>query len=79
MASIADGPVGGGTGIPYMYLTPLDYTAKDLAVSIDSVISSVGTNTVWKVFRYKYRYCMEKVFTYIYEYIDIYILKKLSG
>jgi len=46
LASIADGPVGGGTGIPYMYLTPLDYTAKDLAVSIDSVISSVGTNTV---------------------------------
>ncbi|XP_018345415.1 PREDICTED: protein CREG1 [Trachymyrmex septentrionalis] len=31
LASIADGPVGGGTGIPYMYLTPLDYTAKDLA------------------------------------------------
>lgn len=34
LISIADGPVGDGTGIPYMYLTPLDYTAQDLAVSI---------------------------------------------
>ncbi|KYQ52517.1 Protein CREG1, partial [Trachymyrmex zeteki] len=31
LISIADGPVGDGTGIPYMYLTPLDYTAQDLA------------------------------------------------
>ncbi|KAG5327498.1 CREG1 protein, partial [Pseudoatta argentina] len=31
LVSIADGPVGSGTGIPYMYLTPLDYTAQDLA------------------------------------------------
>ncbi|XP_025989415.1 protein CREG1 isoform X1 [Solenopsis invicta] len=31
LISIADGPVGNGTGIPYMYLTPLDYTAQDLA------------------------------------------------
>ncbi|XP_018365661.1 PREDICTED: protein CREG1 [Trachymyrmex cornetzi] len=30
LVSIADGPIGGGTGIPYMYLTPLDYTAQDL-------------------------------------------------
>lgn len=29
--SIGDGPVGNGTGIPYMYLTPLDYTAQDVA------------------------------------------------
>ena len=32
LASIGDGPIGNGTGIPYMYLTPLDFTAKDLAV-----------------------------------------------
>ncbi|KAL0102589.1 hypothetical protein PUN28_018116 [Cardiocondyla obscurior] len=31
LVSIADGPAGNGTGIPYMYLTPLDYTAQDLA------------------------------------------------
>lgn len=37
LISIADGPVGNGTGIPYMYLTPLDYTAQDLAVSSDSM------------------------------------------
>ncbi|EZA47318.1 hypothetical protein DMN91_012951 [Ooceraea biroi] len=30
LISIGDGPVGNGTGIPYMYLTPLDFTAKDL-------------------------------------------------
>jgi len=34
LISISDGPVGNGTGIPYMYLTPLDYVAQDLAVSI---------------------------------------------
>lgn len=38
LISIADGPLGNGTGIPYMYLTPLDYTAQDLAVSNDSMI-----------------------------------------
>lgn len=31
LISIADGPVGNGTGVPYMYLTPLDYTAQDLS------------------------------------------------
>jgi len=31
LISISDGPTGNGTGIPYMYLTPLDYTAQDLA------------------------------------------------
>ncbi|KAH0947078.1 hypothetical protein HN011_010240 [Eciton burchellii] len=30
LISIADGPLANGTGIPYMYLTPLDYTAQDL-------------------------------------------------
>lgn len=33
LISISDGPIENGTGIPYMYLTPLDYTAKDLVVS----------------------------------------------
>lgn len=33
LISISDGPTGNGTGIPYMYLTPLDYTAQDLVVS----------------------------------------------
>ncbi|XP_063991579.1 protein CREG1 [Diachasmimorpha longicaudata] len=28
--SVSDGPVGNGSGIPYMYLTPLDFTTKDL-------------------------------------------------
>ncbi|XP_029174198.1 protein CREG1 [Nylanderia fulva] len=32
LISISDGPIGNGTGIPYMYLTPLDFTAQDLAV-----------------------------------------------
>ncbi|XP_012216630.1 protein CREG1 [Linepithema humile] len=31
LVSIGDGPVGNGTGIPYMYLTPLDFTAQDVA------------------------------------------------
>ncbi|XP_011861115.1 PREDICTED: protein CREG1-like [Vollenhovia emeryi] len=31
VVSIADGPVGNGTGIPYMYLTPLSFTAQDVA------------------------------------------------
>ncbi|KYM99830.1 PREDICTED: protein CREG1 [Cyphomyrmex costatus] len=31
LISIADGPIGNGNGIPYMYLTPLDFTAQDLA------------------------------------------------
>ncbi|KAL6445063.1 hypothetical protein ACFW04_002164 [Cataglyphis niger] len=31
LISIGDGPIGNGTGVPYMYLTPLDYTAQDLA------------------------------------------------
>ncbi|XP_015109233.1 protein CREG1 [Diachasma alloeum] len=29
--SVSDGPIGNGSGIPYMYLTPLDFTAQDLA------------------------------------------------
>lgn len=32
LISISDGPTGNGTGIPYMYLTPLDFTAQDLAM-----------------------------------------------
>ncbi|EFN88318.1 protein CREG1 [Harpegnathos saltator] len=28
--SFSDGPVGSGSGIPYMYITPLDFTAQDL-------------------------------------------------
>ncbi|XP_011306603.1 protein CREG1 [Fopius arisanus] len=29
--SVSDGTVGNGSGIPYMYLTPLDFTAQDIA------------------------------------------------
>ncbi|XP_058795557.1 protein CREG1-like [Phymastichus coffea] len=28
--SFSDGPLGNGTGIPYLYLTPLDFTAQDV-------------------------------------------------
>ncbi|XP_014212968.1 protein CREG1-like [Copidosoma floridanum] len=28
--SFSDGPLGNGTGIPYMFLTPLDFTAQDV-------------------------------------------------
>lgn len=31
LASFSDGPLGNGSGIPYLYLTPLDFTAQDLA------------------------------------------------
>ncbi|EFN70858.1 Protein CREG1, partial [Camponotus floridanus] len=31
--SISDGPIGNGTGIPYMYLIPLHYTSENLDVS----------------------------------------------
>ncbi|XP_032679469.1 protein CREG1-like [Odontomachus brunneus] len=31
LISFSDGLIGSGSGIPYMYLTPLDYTAQDLA------------------------------------------------
>ncbi|XP_017877559.1 protein CREG1 [Ceratina calcarata] len=31
LVSHADGILGNGTGIPYLYLTPLDFTAQDLA------------------------------------------------
>ncbi|XP_076618085.1 cellular Repressor of E1A-stimulated Genes [Colletes latitarsis] len=31
LASFSDGLLGNGTGIPYLYLTPLDFTAQDLA------------------------------------------------
>lgn len=40
LISISDGFTGNGTGIPYMYLTPLDFTAKDLAVSTYQYIIS---------------------------------------
>lgn len=33
--SFSDGPLGNGSGTPYMYLTPLDFTAQDTAVRID--------------------------------------------
>lgn len=33
LVSYSDGILGNGTGVPYLYLTPLDFTAKDLAVS----------------------------------------------
>jgi len=39
LISISDGSIGNGTGIPYMYLTPLDYVAQDLAVSIIMIIN----------------------------------------
>lgn len=31
LVSFSDGPLGNGSGIPYLYLTPLDFTAQDLA------------------------------------------------
>lgn len=31
--SVSDGPVGKGSGIPYLYMTELDMTPHDLAVS----------------------------------------------
>ncbi|XP_043505217.1 protein CREG1 [Polistes fuscatus] len=31
LISFSDGRLGNGSGIPYLYLTPLDFTAKDLA------------------------------------------------
>lgn len=31
LVSFSDGPLGSGSGVPYVYLTPLDFTAKDLA------------------------------------------------
>ncbi|XP_076233719.1 cellular Repressor of E1A-stimulated Genes [Calliopsis andreniformis] len=31
LVSFTDGLLGNGTGVPYMYLTPLDFTAQDLA------------------------------------------------
>ncbi|KAI4491034.1 hypothetical protein M0802_010537 [Mischocyttarus mexicanus] len=31
LISFSDGQLGNGSGIPYLYLTPLDFTAKDLA------------------------------------------------
>lgn len=31
LASVSDGPLGNGSGVPYLYLTPLDFTAQDLA------------------------------------------------
>lgn len=31
--SFSDGLIGNGSGIPYMYLTPLDFTAQDVFVS----------------------------------------------
>lgn len=34
LVSYSDGLLGNGSGIPYLYLTTLDFTAKDLAVSI---------------------------------------------
>lgn len=34
LVSYTDGLLGNGSGIPYLYLTPLDFTAQDLAVSI---------------------------------------------
>ncbi|XP_011499446.1 PREDICTED: protein CREG1 [Ceratosolen solmsi marchali] len=30
IVSLSDGPVGNGTGIPYIFLTPLDFTAQDV-------------------------------------------------
>lgn len=33
LVSFTDGLLGNGSGIPYLYLTPLDFTAQDLAVS----------------------------------------------
>lgn len=30
LKSVSDGPVGNGSGIPYFYITPLDFTGQDL-------------------------------------------------
>nr|XP_050865565.1 protein CREG1 [Vespula vulgaris] len=30
LVSFSDGPLGNGSGIPYLYLTPLDFTSQDL-------------------------------------------------
>ncbi|KAK0090820.1 hypothetical protein PV325_003840 [Microctonus aethiopoides] len=30
VVAVSDGPLGNGTGVPYIYLTPLDFTAKDI-------------------------------------------------
>lgn len=34
LVSYTDGLLGNGSGIPYLYLTPLDFTAQDLTVRI---------------------------------------------
>ncbi|XP_034941294.1 protein CREG1 [Chelonus insularis] len=31
VVAVSDGPLGHGSGVPYMYLTPLDFTSKDLS------------------------------------------------
>lgn len=43
LVSLSDGPIGNGTGVPYMYLTPLDYTAQDIAVSRHHALSAMYT------------------------------------
>lgn len=35
--SISDGIKNNGSGIPYLFLTPLDYTAQDISVSIQLI------------------------------------------
>lgn len=35
LVSFSDGSLGNGSGIPYLYLTPLDFTSQDITVCIN--------------------------------------------
>lgn len=35
LQSMSDGPVSNGTGIPYLYMSDLDLTAKDTEVALE--------------------------------------------
>lgn len=41
IVSFSDGPVENSSGIPYMYLTPLDMSVQDLLVRLKSNILSL--------------------------------------
>ncbi|KAK0182735.1 hypothetical protein PV327_000837 [Microctonus hyperodae] len=41
VVAVSDGPLGNGTGVPYIYLTPLDFTAKD--IKVDSRVTFMMT------------------------------------
>ncbi|XP_048512794.1 protein CREG1 [Athalia rosae] len=46
VVSYGDGPLDNGTGMPYLYITPLDYTAQDLArdprATLSMTLAEVG-------------------------------------